>query len=564
VTLSAGVLGLAAGGLALLVGTLRGQAQAVPSVLQAEGFGVTGDGVTDDGPAIRRMVAVASKADGPVVLQFPPGKTFRVVTGVDRYVFRFVGASHLTLDGGGGTFVLDPYLRFLSLTGSTNIAIRRLNVDFDPLPFVDGVVVAVDAVTRTLDVEVGEGADVVVGAPTREDGEQAFFAMLWHDGPYSTLSHHCWVDRMERTETVGRARVHPSESFEAFGQVVPGEWKISLPVPGIAHRYGPGPCFAVEDNDTVTLEDVNLWSAPWFGFSVSRNRGAVVFRRVNIEPRPGSGRLMSVWRDGFHVKGNRGSLLWEDCVLSGMNDDALNISTHSSVVQRVLAPTRVEVRQKFPLLPIPWEAGATLTAVDETAGRLLGTARVASVAVGLEPSPLQGLRAAPLAMLTLESAIEGLGEGTMVWDAAQCNPDTTLRGCHISMSCRLQSPVRLERCQVEALLWFYCGHVEGGFPHHVTLEDCVLKRGRGNPVLAVVFAGEPAAGAASPDSARPPRAIHDVTLRGNEIWGGFVMNGVERATLAGNRFLEPGAPVRLEGNLDLSSERNTDPHGDPL
>jgi hypothetical protein len=55
-----------------------------------------------------------------------------------------------------------------------------------------------------------------------------------------------------------------------------------------------------------------------------------------------------------------------------------------------------------------------------------------------------------------------------------------------------------------------------------------------------------------------------VTLRGNEIWGGFVMNGVERATLAGNRFLEPGAPVRLEGNLDLSSERNTDPHGDPL
>jgi len=539
-------------------------AQAGPRTLRAEAFGVRGDGAADEGPAIRRMLAAAAEADGPVTLQFPRGGTFRVATGDERYVFRFAEARQITLDGGGGMFVLAPNLRFLSLTNSDDITVRRLSVDFDPLPFVDGIVAAIDPEARTLEVRLAQSASAPVGEPTGEDGEQAFFAMLWHDGPYGPLSRHCWVDRIEEGDTPGTACVHPAESFDAWDQVVPGAWRISLPVPGIAHRYGPGPCFAVADNESVTFEDVELWSAPWFGFSVSRNRGRVVFRRVNLRPKPGSERLMSLWRDGFHVKGNPGSLLWEDCEIAGMNDDAFNISTHASVVERVPAPTRIEVRQKFPLLPIPWRVGATLTAADEEARSLLGEARITGVEVGPTPPPIQGQPAAPLSTLQLETPVEGLRTGTLVWDAAQCNPDTTLRRCRIRASCRMQSPVRLEGCEVEALLWFYCEPIEGGFPHHVTLERCVLKRGRGNPTLAVVFAGAPAGEAASRVAGGPARAIHDITLRENEIWGGFVLTGVQRAVLVRNRFRERGAPITLHGNFEVITDGNTDPDGKPL
>ncbi len=548
--------------LLLLAGAGCCAADPAPTVLHAQAFGAVGDGTTDDGPAIGRLLTAVAEAEGPVRLQFAEAKTYYVRTAAGRYVFPLEGRADLTLDGGGSTFLLDPYLRFVSLRDCSRVVVRKLNVDFSPLPFVDGTVIGVDALGRRLEVQVAEGRRIPVGGPSGEDGEQAFFSMLWHQGPYGPLSRHYWTERIEPGDGADRAWVYAAEGFDGFEDVRVGEWRISFPVPGIAHRYGPGPCFAVADNDTITMEDVELWSAPWFGFEVARNRGSVTFRRVSIRPKPESGRLMSLWRDGFHVKGNSASLLWEDCTLAGMNDDAFNISTHSSVVQRVLSPTEIEVGQKFPLLPIPWHLGARLTAVDEPAGRLLGTARILSAQPGPEPEPIQGQPAAPLWTLTLETPIPGLGEGTMVWDAAQCNPDTTLRRCRIEMSCRMQSPVRLEDCDVRALLWFYCEHVEGGFPHHVRIERCVLRRGRGNPTHAVVISGGPSGDAASPQAGAAPRAIHDIVLSDNEVWGGLVVEGTEGAILTGNRLLESRAPLVLRGNHGPVLEGNTGPDGE--
>jgi len=532
----------------LLLCTTAGRDAAAAVTLRAESFGAVGDGTTDDGPAIARMLSAAAAAEAPVTVEFQPARTYYAKTSSTRYLLNLSKVRDLTIDGARSTFILDPYIRFLSLTDSRNITLRGLNVDFRPLPFVDGTVAAVDAEARCLDVELPDGAIPPVGGPTGEDGEQAFFSMLWYEGPYGSVSRHYWTQRIESGPTPGTGRVYAGPEFTAFGDIQPGVWRISLPVPGIAHRFGPGPCFRIEGNDTVMLEDIELWSAPWFGFEVSRNRGRIAFRRVNIRPRPDGGRLMSLWRDGFHVKGNSASLLWEDCVVEGMNDDAFNVSTHTGAVQRVLSETRIEVGQKFPLLPIPWQAGATLLAADEASRRLLGSAQVLEAQAGPTPPPIQGMPAAPSYTLTLDRRIEGLTPGTMVWDPAQCNPDTTLRRCRIGMSCRMQSPVRLEGCEVTALLWFYSEHVEGAFPSNVTVRDCILRRGRGNPTLAVVFSGAPSPEAGGLDAGLPPRAIHDVLLERNEVWGGLRIEGVERLTLRGNRYCEPGAEVTLRGN----------------
>jgi hypothetical protein len=288
----------------------------------------------------------------------------------------------------------------------------------------------------------------------------------------------------------------------------------------------------------VTFEDVELWSAPWFGFRVMRNAGEVVFRRVHIRPRPGSERLTSTWRDGFHVKGNRGRLLWEDCVFRGMNDDAFNISTHCSRVRDLPSPTRIVVQQTFPLSPMPWHTGATLSAADFDSRTLLGTARIVRVTPSAEFRQIDGKPAAVPVTLELDRPIDGLREGTMVWEPAAANPDTTLRRCRIEMSCRLQTPVTLEACHVTALLWFYGETVEGPFPSRVIVRDCVLRRGRGNPRLAVSFAGR--------TGSDRPAAIHDVVFARNQVWGDFSMLGVDDVRLADNRFLEPEAAVRLE------------------
>jgi len=529
--------------------------------LKAASFGAVGDGVADDGPAIGRMVAAASGRSG-VTLRFEPKRTYYIGPAAARYAFDLTGATDLAVDGRGSTFELAPHVRFLRLRGSRQFAMRRLSVDFRPLPFADGEVIGADASGRWVDVRIADGsAKRVCGEPTLQDGEQAWFGMLWADGPYGTISRHYWLRRVEPGRSPDVVRAYASDDPVEFGDIVPGKWRISLPAPGIAHRYGPGACLHIRDNETVTMEDVEVWSAPWIAFEVARNTGKITFRRAHVRPKPGSGRLMSTCRDGFHVKGNRAALLWDGCVMSGMTDDAMNISTHTSVVSRVIAPDRIEVRQKFPLLHMPWRIGSELVAADEAAKRLLGSARVTRVETGPEPPPTQGEPAAPISVLTLDRSLQALQPGTMVWDARSSNPNTTIRDCRIEMSCRLQSPVTLERCDVTALLWFYAEPIEGPFPGPVTVRRCTLRRGRGNPVHAVVCSGR--SGSKEADGSLPPRAIHDLTFEDNEIWGGFAIEGAEGVRAVGNRFMEGGAPVRIEGNHRATISGNRDRAGRP-
>jgi hypothetical protein len=72
------------------------------------------------------------------------------------------------------------------------------------------------------------------------------------------------------------------------------------------------------------------------------------------------------------------------------------------------------------------------------------------------------------------------------------------------------------------------------------VRDCLLRRGRGNPRLAVSFAGRVNADGR-------PSAIRDVVFERNRVWGDFSMIGLDRARLDRNEFLEPGARVRIEG-----------------
>ncbi|MHC4994645.1 MAG: hypothetical protein ACYTGQ_06270 [Planctomycetota bacterium] len=512
-------------------------------MFDATRFGIMADGVSDDGPVIRLMLRAAAETDGPVRLVFPANRTIRIASGSDRYVFRLDQASHITVDGRGSTFLLAPDVRFLRLTNSSDVMFQNFNVDFSPLPFVDGTVTAVNAQERFIDVRpLSPTRPLPTGEPTVEDGEQRFFGMLWYPGPYGPISRHYWVQRMAPTDEPGppdTVRVFAGEDFKRFDGIEPGGWRISLPVPGIAHRLGPGACFDIYDNQNLAFENIELWSAPWFGFRVFRNAGEVTFRRVNIRPKPDSGRLSSTWRDGFHVKGNSAKLLWEDCVISGTNDDAFNISTHCSRVKAVESPTRVVVQQAYPLNPMPWHEGATLRAADFDSKTLLGQARIMKVTNSGQPRTLNGKPAATPVTIEFDRPIQGLQKGTMVWEPESTNPDTTLRRCRIKKSCRFQSPVTLESCDVTAFLWFYGNAIEGPFPSQVTVRDCVLRRGRGNPTLAVSFKGPTEPG-------DRPSALHDVVFESNRVWGGFSMIGVDRARLSDNEFLEPGAAVRIK------------------
>jgi hypothetical protein len=533
--------------LILFAGLLCAVAQSFSAslVLEAGSFGLQADGQTDDGPVIQKMLAKARAVSGPVTLRFPAGKKIYVASGTERYAFRLDRLNNLTIDGGGSTFLVQKDLRFLSATECTDFRVINLNVDVTPSPAVEAVVRKKSGDGQTLTVQLDHPERVgELGGPTKQDGEQDFFGMLWLPGTYTDYSEHYYVEAVTAESAYGTVHIRSDNPLvpKVANQIVPGKTRISLPVPGIAHRYGPGPMIRIDRCTNVAWSDVEVWSAPWFAFQIFRNAGDLTFLRVHIRPEPGSGRITSSWRDGFHVKGNRGNLLFEDCILEGMNDDAFNISSHAWKVTKVFSPDHVRMKQIFPLQFMPMQPGGALLILSADGSRRLAPARISEIRgmpgdeIYTPPDGTFEERLVPELELFLDHPVEGLAEGCCLWDITAANPHTVIRGCRIRNSCRFQSGVTLDKCDVSALLYFYSAEVEGPMPSGSVVRDCVLRQGRGNAQYAVVFngwRGGQAPAQLPPDEEFP---LQNIVFENNTVCGGFKIDGAFSVQLRRNNF----------------------------
>jgi hypothetical protein len=523
-------------------------------VLHAMDFGLVADGITDDGPAIQKLLVAAREAKQPVTIRFPDKKLIFVATGTERYGFRLDGLKGLSIDGGESTFLIHKDLRFLKATSCEDLRIGFLNIDVTPSPVAEAVVIDQAEGGRRLKVRLGDPAQMgELGGPTNQDGEQAFFGMVWLKGEYATLSNHYFFQKV--TPATGEPGVVWLEGENnlpgwVLEKLVLGSTALSLPVPGVAHRHGPGAMTVIDSCKNVEVEQMQTWSAPWFAWEIVRNSGELTFRNTHIRPQPGSGRITSSWRDGFHVKGNRGKLLFEGCVLEGMNDDAFNISTHGWRVIDVPAPDRALVRQIFPIQYMPMQAGGHAFILSADGTRRLAPAGILEI----REIPRQGDRPdlAPDLELRFDRKLEGLAKDCVMWDTSTSNPDTTIRHCRIGNSCRFQSPVTLDGCESDALLFFYSDKIEGPFPSGSVVRNSVLRQGRGNLRYAIAIQGlregTKASGAPAPASALP---LRNILLENNEIHGGVSASHAASLVFRNNRFTEGPAALATSDCPDL-------------
>jgi hypothetical protein len=205
---------------------------------------------------------------------------------------------------------------------------------------------------------------------------------------------------------------------------------------------------------------------------------------------------------------------------------------------------QLRVHQNFPLGFVGWRVGDTLAGYATNTGTLLERAQILAV----EEQPDSNPDYAPQVTLTLDHAVPRLAEGDQVWAVEAANPDTTLRRCTIRNSCRFQSRVTLEDCDVTVLLWFYGETIEGPLPSGSVARHCRLRLGRGNPEIAVACSGRlnelpaPAAMTEMP-------ALVNLLFDANEIDGRFDLRHAQKVQLVNNRF----APER--GQLTISDCR---------
>ena len=119
-------------------------------------------------------------------------------------------------------------------------------------------------------------------------------------------------------------------------------------------------------------------------------------------------------------------------------DDDYNFCVLSSSIRRVVSPTGIVIRQKFPIQYNPMRIGETLMVMNSE-NSMVGSAVITDYEEKPleEGEPIRNGERCPEVEVALATPIEGLEKGLTVWAREAANPDTTMRKCTASFSCRM-------------------------------------------------------------------------------------------------------------------------------
>ena|GEM_PF-985092 len=452
--------------------TTSGKNNSTPTVtktktFRVEDFGAKGDGVHDDGPAISKAIIEAGKdKSAEKIVQFKANATYRIASAPEtnsfKRVMNVIGAENVKIRGNNTKLLMKAPYRVAYIYESKNIEFSGFIIDYDPKPFVSATVKEVNVSKSYIDFECKHdlGFTGTVNPPSpyfafrnRKD-ERLHFNIT----SMTKMSNNTYRFYMADPARVQRAVV--GESF-------------ILPVYGSSHNIGG--IFTLEQTENCEVKNVTVYSMPDFGFGLRENSGTIRFTNVQIKPEPGSDVYLASWRDGFHIKDNYGKLIWDNCYIGPLGDDAFNLSSVICNVDFYNADTRVvnmtpaegsTVRNGI-------KVGDELVAYNMTTGDYYGIAKVEKVLSNTNSINIRIDRSLPI--------VKGCQIGLYSF-----NKDFVVKNSYIEGTVRVRSTGTFENCEFN-VFWVRVeneSYVEGPVPKDILFKNCTFKTPyTNNPVI---------------------------------------------------------------------------------
>jgi hypothetical protein len=276
----------------------------------------------------------------PGTYEIEPTETSRDRFGDSQWInahLTLLDAEDATIEGEDATLVMtDPtYGIFRCLDSS--IELRGLEFDYDPLPFTQGTIQALedDGDTIVLDID---------------DGYVGFDHSLFDSDRHTNGTIH-EPDGSFVTETRGQG----ANTFTFAAMERQDEGVYRLPLADDSTRAGlevgrklavttrpPGTHGVTFNNSRPTVEDVTIRASPSWALYLFLCRDPVV-RNVTMKPPEGSDRMLSVSADGIHVNNNRDGPVVENCHVEQLGDDSVVVDTNGMPVESVVDERTVQV-----------------------------------------------------------------------------------------------------------------------------------------------------------------------------------------------------------------------------
>ncbi|MEK7509777.1 MAG: peptidoglycan-binding protein, partial [Patescibacteria group bacterium] len=353
-----------------------------------ESYGAVADNTTDSTVGIQQAIAAAI-ARGPGSKVILSAGTYRVSCtpgqGTHKqHCFDIQGVRDLSIEGKGSgsthIIVTTPTsgLFSLSITGdifsaslvrNENVRFTGFSVDYDPLPYTQGTIIAVNA-PNSVDVRLDTGMPLPTSAsfaPQIYSYGEPFSILISPSSPKMKLTADS-AFHPTPTPLSGDVWRYTDTSGKLASQAAVGDRLVQQ-----GGRAGSDVLTIYESKD-VTVRDVVIYASPGIGITATESYGIIRLDGVQVRIKSGTNRLLSANSNATMMRSNRAQPIIENGYFEGNGDDVIDIGANGQFVKSVLSDTRLTMEASW----LPARVGDLLQIISPC-GALRGEAIISAI-----------------------------------------------------------------------------------------------------------------------------------------------------------------------------------------
>ena len=293
----------------------------------------------DDGEYIKKALTMCKKlatSGMNVRLLFEKGRYDLFTNKNNSHLVELNGASNIVIDGNGSEIIIhDPLMGFMSIFKCSNIIVKNLFIDYDPLPFVQGKIVAVNQDTNSFDIKIDEGF------PKLTD-------------PMFQNASRCWGMLMDPT-IPGKLKDGAPNLFGSknFKEISEGVFSVTFETNRLLKfvevgdlyvhiaRTNGKTIFKSGSSKNITYLNVTNYTSPAGSYNAfDMEEWNIIGCEVKLKP----GRIHSANADCIHANGGKFGPWIENSLFEGYSDDAMNLKATRAIILRQESPTELVVK----------------------------------------------------------------------------------------------------------------------------------------------------------------------------------------------------------------------------